>query len=115
MDKSILNLIDSAKELLLPDETDYQAPNRVFLYCHFLAPVTFTENLNELANMYLPMLFNINQLVEFGKNDSFYTIIHGHTEDELCSAPTFCHLLGYRPDSTNSPAFRKVFQQKWNY
>ena len=42
-----------------------------------------------------------------------FVIIHGHGMGKGCSAPYFCHQLGYRPTGEEHPSFLKAFYQKW--
>ena len=124
VNKSILQILDEARELLLPDTTAYQAPNRVFLSCNFLAPVNFEGTISDLEHYFNDDVGLQKWTIENCKIHKRGTsvILYGHSEYaensafvQPCAAPHFCHLIGYRPDATNSPAFRRGFQQKWGY
>ena len=95
----------------LPEPLNYSQPEETFIFYKFLGKSPVGRS---LKHIYLPS-------IEQYKRDCEYTliwsrvVIHGHKEDELCYAPNYCHLQGFKPDSTNHPAFIKQFYFKWDY
>jgi len=82
----------------------YSSPSRVFYYVHVLSDQPLTRTMTQwwLPDRIWPTY-----------KENVCVIIHGHTFEEVCAAPHFCHVYGYQPKSTDNPNFRSLFNEKW--
>lgn len=87
----------------LPTLPNYSVPTRTFIFYHFLGvPPVGTV----LQHHYLPLVKNYSYL-------RGTDVVHGHDKDRVCAAPHFCHLFGWKPDTTSHPSFIAAFKSKW--
>ena len=110
MDLDIDALIKRTKLALqgsrIIESSDYVQPLRTTFCFEFLANQTIHRtNFVVMHHVWLPDLTLLNPVGA--------CIVHGHTSNETCNSPHFCHHYGYWPTELHSPRFLLQFELKW--
>lgn len=112
----ISKLLSDVKLLLSFDDKkpDYVQPKRAFVYYEFLAPVRLSDS--DFQKLHLIHVFppqtTTRKMHPLDTKDDI--ILHGHTEDQLCAAPYFCHCETFVPEiGSHNPLFIKNFNLHW--